>query len=171
MSQLEKKDMPLVFQFVSKDVENNRKKSEENGIFIFKDALDFLEIDGFDITQKGTEYIAKFIDVLYHEKELLLLCFNRRGEIDGFWKDFWNLNDRNNPHYTLYGDSNIIIPEMRKSIKSSLYESDDTNLNELIYQITDTQIDRRGYFSKELPGHEYAHNVSYRKILLGINEK
>ena len=27
MSQLEKKDMPLVFQFVSKDVENNRKKS------------------------------------------------------------------------------------------------------------------------------------------------
>ena len=60
---------------------------------------------------------------------------------------------------------------MRKSIKSSLYESDDTNLNELIYQITDTQIDRRGYFSKELPGHEYAHNVSYRKILLGINEK
>ena len=169
MGQLEKKDIPSVFEFVKNDVEKNRKKSEEHGIFIYKDVLDFLSIDGFDISQMGTKYIAKFVDVLYHEKELLLLCYNRRGEIDGFWKDFWNLNDKNNPHYSLYGESSIIIPKMRESIVSSSFEEDDTNINEFIYGLTDTQIARRGYFPKELPGHEYAHSVSYSKILLGKN--
>ena len=131
------------------------------GIDIYKSALRRLEGDGFDIEEPGSKYIARLIEALYHERELL----EKYGKRDSY-KGYWDLKDINNPHYEGLGDAKEIQKEMRESIIHSPYEDNDADINELIYDLADLEIKHYDYYRSDKPDHKIDNAISYKKNLI-----
>lgn len=140
-------------------VRKQKKLAKKQKLDIYKSALIRLKEDGFKIKQKGSKYIAKLIEALYHERELLKL-YSKRASFEGYW----NLKDIYNPHYFELGDGKEIIDAMRKSIINS-YEKDDCDLNELIYFFADKEILVRNYLYQDDPRYSAKNAMSYKKEL------
>ena len=155
MSQMNKK-LYYAYAWKVNEAEKQKQISEQNGIYIYKSALDRLWGDGFNLDDKGSKYIAKLIEALYHEKELLRRFYKRES-----FREYWDLKDKYNPHYFLLGDSDKIIGEMRESIIKSPYEKDDADLNELIYDLSDLEIMR-------YEGRRDGQFLGYKKLLKGL---
>lgn len=153
---LTNKELFYAYAWKVNEAEKQKQISEQNGIYIFKSALDRLDNDGFNLEEKGSEYIAKLVEALYHERELLRRFSKRKS-----FREYWDLKDKYNPHYFLLGDSEMIMGEMRKSIIKSPYEKDDTDLNELIFDLTDLEITR-------YEGRQDGPILGYKQLLKGL---
>ena len=130
--------------------------SKENGLNIYKNALRRLDNDGFNIDNKGSQYIADLINLFYHERKLLEKYYKRPS-----YQGYWDLSDIKNPHYINIGNGKFVISEMRNEIIKSPYEDDDADLNELIYDLTDIEIARCNEDNRR-----YDEQISYKKLLL-----
>lgn len=148
--------------FIKAEVEKQRQISKQGKIDVYRSALNRLWYDGFYADQAGTIYIAKLIDVLYHERELLKRFYKRPS-----FKGYWNLNDKSNPHYFLLGDSEKVISSMRKSIVLSQYEEDDTDICELVYDLTDREMARNllyhGASKEDVPSYKLLLKGQYKE--------
>lgn len=107
----------------------------ERQVSIRKCALDYLENDGFNIEDQGTQYLASLITLLYHERKL----YRRKDIKDKAY--YWNLNDWNNEHFGMLGNTkeNVI-----NAILSSIGTNDMENgpIDELVYEMADSIIYR-----------------------------
>jgi len=130
--------------------------SEKKGIDIYRSALDRLRYDGFNLEELGTEYIAKLIFLLYHERSLLEMYYKRPG-----YQGYWDLSNDMNSHYKLLGNTKNKINNIRLAIEHSTCEENDADINELIYDLTDLEI--RRYCEDSRPRDE---QTSYKKLLL-----
>lgn len=151
MSQFNK-NLFYAYAWKVNEAEKQRKISEQNGIYIYRSALDRLDNDGFNLDELGSQYIAKLIEALYHERELLRRFYKRES-----FREYWDLKDIYNPHYFLLGDSKLIMDEMKGSIIRSSCEKDDADLNELVYDLTDLEIQRYEGRQQEGPILGYKH--------------
>lgn len=131
-------------------------QSKKKHIDIYRSALDRLQGDAFIIKEAGSQYIAKLIYQLYHERKLLEKYHDRPS-----YQGYWDLSDINNPHYYRLGDSIQILKAIRESIIHSCCEEDDADINELIYDLSDLEISRHNEDKRE-----YDDRISYKKILL-----
>ena len=141
-------------------VREQKRLAAEAGLDIYKSALERLYGDGFRIEQAGSMYMAKLIECLYHERELLNKYYRRLS-----YQGYWDLKDIYNPHYYQLGDSNEVQEEIRKSIIDSSCEKDDADLNELIYDLSDREIIQYNYLYKDDMEHAAKNAISYKKLL------
>ena len=153
----------LAYKLYGYRIQHARKQKElamQQGIDIYKSALERLNGDGFIIEEKGSQYIAKLIECLYLERELLKKYANRPS-----YEGYWDLNDPQNPHYYQLGDAKEIQEEMRKSIINSSCEDNDADFNELIYDLSDLEIFRNNYYRQDDPEYHGSKAISYIRIL------
>lgn len=141
-------------------VHKQKRLAKEKGLDIYQSALERLYDDGFKIEQDGSIYIAKLIEDLYHERELLKK-YSKRPSYLGYW----DLKDIHNPHYYPLGDAREIQEEMRKSIISSSCEQNDADINELIYDLSDREIIKHNYLYQDDPRLQAQFAPSYCKSL------
>jgi len=103
------------------------KEVKEKRINVRKFVLNTLELDGFKKGDKGTEYLATLITILYHERKMLEYMDDR---------SYWDLSDLLNEHYSMLGDTKEnVISIINKSINKN--ELDDGPLENIAYQIAD----------------------------------
>lgn len=90
--------------------------------------------DGFDINDLGTQYLASLMTMLYHERRLYYTARDT---------SYFDLNDENNKHYSMFGiNSKTFIDEINKSIEKN--PKDDGPIDELVYDVVNYFIYRYG---------------------------
>ena len=94
MSNSDYEKILIALPHIIKEVEDSKEANKKVGIDIYKSALRRLDNDGFDTSQIGTRYIAKLVEVFYHEKKLLVRTYKRAA-----FKGYWDLNDKENHNY------------------------------------------------------------------------
>lgn len=93
-----------------------------------------LNSNGFNLEEKGTNYLINLITMFYQERKL----FNERLYSD-YYRDFWDLSDENNVHYRLLGNNpEEVRLSIEESINNSYYNND---ISKLVY----TTADKFGY--------------------------
>lgn len=145
-------------------VKKSQALSKRNNIDIYRSAIYRLDGDGFNISEIGSQNIARLIYRLYHERWLLEKYYKRAS-----YQGYWDLSDINNPHYKSLsdrkklslGNGERIIEGIRESIIHSQCEADDVDLNELIYDLCDIEIRRHNEDDRERD-----ESISYKKLLL-----
>jgi hypothetical protein len=162
------KDIYYGYVFRQEVVDKQIEESKEKGLDIFESALIRLEGDGFDIEEEGTMCLARLIEMLYHERELLQKYHARES-----YKGYWDLNDKSNSHYYRVGngDSERIISEIRRSIWHSSCEDNRVDLNELAYDLADKEIAYYEYYQQDDPEKSMDKAISYIKILKNNNRE
>lgn len=92
-------------------------------------ALNILEDDGYLKEDKGTQYLASLITLLFHERKLY-----RRRDIED--NGYFDLSLKNNEHYSMLGDK---PNKVREEIHKAMEHAKDyyTPIDELVYIITD----------------------------------
>ena len=91
--------------------------------------LDYLKSFGYDLNDKGTEYLATLITIFFHERKLY-----QQKDIED--KSYWNLKDFSNEHYQMLGDNpDNVINHISNSIDKNEYE--DGSIAEVVYTLAD----------------------------------
>lgn len=157
MSNSDYEKILIALPHIIKEVEQSKEENKKVGIDIYKSALRRLDNDGFDTSQIGTRYIAKLVEVFYHEKKLLVRAYKRAS-----LKGYWDLNDKENPHYFSLGVSEEVMTKMREAIIGSTLEENDTDFNEMIYDLADQEIFRYCFYRVDTPD---------RKLFIDANLK
>lgn len=156
-------DNKAIYYMNKHRVMNMRKQkrlAEQDGLKIYESALSNLYNDGFFIEESGTQYIAKLIEQLIYEREFLKKYCNRKS-----YEGYWDLEDKNNPHYAELGNGKKILRQIRKSIIHSYFEDDDISINDLIYHFADQDILYYYYLYKDDPEYSSDKAISYNKLL------
>lgn len=113
--------------------------------------LDYLKSFGYDLNDKGTEYLATLITIFFHERKLY-----QQKNIDD--KSYWNLKDFSNEHYQMLGDNpDNVIKQISNSINKNEYE--DGSIAEVVYTLADIV----GVYGKDRKDKE---RVPYSRMLI-----
>lgn len=131
-------------------------KDVKGHVNIRQHILQTLKGDGFDINHQGTQYLASLITLYFHERRLYRK-YGERKNCEGYW----NLNDWDNEHYGMLGNTkeNVVY-----SILSAIGKNDMENgpIDELVYEIADSYI--RSYDREEILDSEEK-PIEYSKML------
>ena len=100
--------------------------------------LEDLERGGYDINDKGTQYMATIALIFYHERKLF-----RRNDIED--NGYWDLDLDYNEHFSMLGRN---INEVKREITKAIEKSDDYGICSMAEVIYD-EADYYGYYGKD----------------------
>lgn len=107
------------------------KKSYVN---IRRHALSILEYDGFNVKDKGTQYLASLITLYFHERKF----YEKVGERKTY-EGYWDLDKLSNEHYKMLGNKPTeVVKEILIAIEKN--EMEDCMIDDLVYDLTDSLI-------------------------------
>ncbi len=120
--------------------------------------LEDLEEEGFNLKDKGTQYLATLITIYFHERKLFRIKnFTNQAYFDKTILRYFNLNRKDNEHYSMLGTTKEkAVKEMNNAIAKS--NNPNTTIEEIVYDIADYYITKHREDGDEK-------NVSYTKNL------
>lgn len=94
--------------------------------------LDDLSYNGYNINDKGVQYLASLIMLYIHERKLFRLDEEN---------NYWDLDLENNKHYSMLGEN---PDKLRKAIEKSIQNNEEeySKLSQIVYETAD----HYGYF-------------------------